>query len=155
MKITSRKARGQGGFAAVELAIMLPFMVALLALALLAGRLLWHYTVAQKAAHDAARYMSTVPAHDIVSTRVADAQAVGQQILEEEMSELNQGEMPRFTRISCISPLDATDTCNGLTTPTSVSAAVTMRIDDIFLLDVILSQPIIITAKVTMPYVGQ
>ena len=46
-------------------------------------------------------------------------------------------------------------TCNGLTTPTSVSAAVTMRIDDIFLLDVILSQPIIITAKVTMPYVGQ
>jgi hypothetical protein len=155
MEINSLKARGQGGFAAVELAIMLPFMVAMLALALLAGRLLWHYTVAQKAAHDAARYLSTVPAHDIASSRVTDAQSVAQQILEEEMSELNPGELPRYTKIECMSPLDATDACNGLTTPQKVSAAVTMRIDDIFLLDVILSQPIIITAKVTMPYVGQ
>lgn len=48
------------GSVAVEMAIILPIFLLLLAVPLYLGRIFWFYSVGQKAAHDAARYLSTV-----------------------------------------------------------------------------------------------
>ncbi|MBB3117005.1 TadE/TadG family type IV pilus assembly protein [Pseudoduganella violacea] len=58
----SAPRRKQGGVVAIELAIVLDLAVLLLlAVLLMGGRMMWHYTVLQRAAFDAARYMATMP----------------------------------------------------------------------------------------------
>jgi hypothetical protein len=59
------RARWQRGIAALEMALILPFILVLLPYPVLLGRAFWHYTMLQKAAYDAARYMSTAPAMDM------------------------------------------------------------------------------------------
>jgi Flp pilus assembly protein TadG len=61
MRPPCRAARRQRGVAAIELALILLFFMALLPFVLLFGRALQVYTALQKSAHDAARYMATVP----------------------------------------------------------------------------------------------
>ncbi len=60
MKRQMRKAqKNKNGSVAVEFAILLPtILIPLLAGALFFGRFFWHYTVAEKAAHDAARFVA-------------------------------------------------------------------------------------------------
>src|SRR5450830_1075662 len=53
--------RREGGVAAIELALILLFFMGLLPVVLLFGRALLAYTAMQKSAHDAARYMATLP----------------------------------------------------------------------------------------------
>ena len=63
MKAPGRKScpRRQDGVAAIELALILLFFMGLLPVVLLFGRALLAYTAMQKGAHDAARYMATLP----------------------------------------------------------------------------------------------
>lgn len=53
--------RRQRGVAAIELALIMLFFLALLPVVLLFGRALFAYTALQKGVHDAARYMATLP----------------------------------------------------------------------------------------------
>jgi cbb3-type cytochrome oxidase subunit 3 len=60
MSIRSRLwKRPEQGSVAVEMAIILPIFLMLLALPLFLACVFWFYSVGQKAAHDAARYLST------------------------------------------------------------------------------------------------
>lgn len=74
MKAPCRKScpRRQDGVAAIELALILLFFMGLLPVVLLFGRALLAYTAMQKSAHDAARYMATLPLPQMSSIGTAN-----------------------------------------------------------------------------------
>jgi Flp pilus assembly protein TadG len=101
-----RRARGaagrQRGVAAVELALLLPIMLVFLAFPLFFARYFWHYTVAQKAAQDAARYLSTISVQEMKTASLAQsAVAIASQIATTEMAELNPGSAPPSVAFVC------------------------------------------------------
>jgi Flp pilus assembly protein TadG len=101
----SSDIRSQRGVAAVEMAFLLPtIMIFMFALPLFLGRCLWHYTVVHKAAHDAARYLTTVPLADMKNpTRAAAAIKVAQYIATQETEELKPGGLyPVDVQVSCL-----------------------------------------------------
>jgi len=148
--------KAQRGVAAVEMAIVLPIFILLLAAPLFFARYFWHYTAAQKAAHDAARYLSTVSQ---VEMRTPDAGGVpaaarlAEQIALIETAELDPGRLAPFVDVYC-----GSTRCNGLTLPTQVRVFVQMRVQDtIFDLFTYMftgEDGILLTADVTMRYVG-
>jgi Flp pilus assembly protein TadG len=80
------------GIAAVEAAVLLPILLICLTFPVFFARYFWHYTVAQKAAQDAARYLSTVSAQEMRSKTLAKAAAaVATEIVRTEMGELSPG----------------------------------------------------------------
>jgi len=96
LRILRRKAptsRWQRGAAAVEFAILTPFLIIALAPFILYARYMWHYTAAHKAAQDAARYMSTVSVSEMQSRSLtAQAREVAVTIARRELSDLAPGE---------------------------------------------------------------
>lgn len=96
LRLLRRKAptsRWQRGAAAVEFAIITPFLIIALAPFVLYARYMWHYTVAHKAAQDAARYMSTVSVSEMQSRSLTiQAREVAVEIARRELSELAPGE---------------------------------------------------------------
>ncbi len=72
MRPPCRAPRRQGGVAAIELALILLFFMGLLPFVLLFGRALLVYTALQKSAHDAARYMATMPLPQMAQHRHGD-----------------------------------------------------------------------------------
>lgn len=148
----------QRGIAAVELAIILPIILMLLAIPLFFGRVFWHYTVAQKAAHDAARYMSEIPLVDINSlTRIGFHLAVARDIVTEEMSDLNPGPSPIAVEYQCEYPIGYAS-CDGSSTPKSVQVRVRVAMFDPIFDNVTKSfagdNGLVLNAAVTMPYVA-
>jgi Flp pilus assembly protein TadG len=95
-RLPSRRSAGgrrQRGSAAVEFAVLLPCLAIVLAPLILCARFMWHYTVAHKAAQDAARYMATVPIVEMRSrTLAARASAVAVDIASKELGDLAPGE---------------------------------------------------------------
>ena len=84
--------RRQRGSAAVEAALILPIFVVFLVVPIYYARCFWHYTVAQKAAQDAARYLSQVSAAEMRSPTLAQAASnIALQITQREMAELAPG----------------------------------------------------------------
>lgn len=82
----------QRGAAAVECAIVLPLLVLLLSFFVFYAQVLWHYTVAQKAAYDAARYLSTVTAQEMRDDVLAPTAAkIANDIVQAEIAELKPG----------------------------------------------------------------
>jgi Flp pilus assembly protein TadG len=146
----------QRGIAAVELAIILPILVALLAVPFYFGRVFWHYTVAEKAAHDAALYLSSVPLTEMKSqSRIAAVVNVAQQIYDQEIAELNPGEFAPTPTFQC-----NTMTCAGITIPDTVRVTVQMRVFDDFMSSFTTDYKdeeggIALTVDVTLPYVGK
>jgi Flp pilus assembly protein TadG len=146
----------QRGIAAVELAIILPILVALLAVPFYFGRVFWHYTVAEKAAHDAALYLSSVPLTEMKSqSRIAAVVNVAQQIYDLEIAELNPGEYAPTPTFLC-----NTMTCAGITIPDTVRVTVQMRVFDDFMSSFTTDYKdeeggIALTVDVTLPYVGK
>lgn len=79
----------QRGVAAVEAAVLIPVMLVLFTFPVFLARVYWHYTVAQKAAQDAARYLSTVSRQEMRSTTLsAAASNVAAAIARTELAEL-------------------------------------------------------------------
>ena len=85
------------GSVAIELALILSsILIPLLAAALFFGRFFWHYTVAEKAAHDAARFLASASPTEL-KTQCAnpffDACVVSaaRALARAEVSELNPG----------------------------------------------------------------
>lgn len=84
--------RRQHGSAAVELAIVIPVLLIVMTVPIFFARYFWHYTVAHKAAQDAARYLSTVSVREMRSSSLSNmANEVARGIAEEEIEDLSPG----------------------------------------------------------------
>jgi len=80
------------GVVAIELGILLPILIVFLTFPVFYARCFWHYTAAQKAAQDAARYLSMVPAAEMRSKKLAKAAAaIAVEIARREIAELAPG----------------------------------------------------------------
>ena len=152
--LTRGAMRRQRGIAAVELAFILPVAVLLLAFPLYFGRVFWHYTVAQKAAQDAARYLASVPLIDMKDPlRVGHAVAVAQDIALAETAELNPGPYAPSITVLC----DGLS-CAGFSTPATVRVGIQLYMVDFFFYGVTSvlfgDGGLALTADVTVHYVG-
>lgn len=153
----TNKARSQHGIAAVEFAVILPVLMLVIAITLLFGRLFLHYTVAQKAAHDAAIMLANATVLEISTSR-SDGADVGvatlaKAVAAEEITELNPGMVAPRVEVYC----DA-DACIGGAVPIEIRVLVRMKLSDIFFggfTDLVGgNQGVWIRADVRMPYVG-
>ena len=92
----------QAGVAAVELALLLPILVPFLTLGFFTVSILWHYTMAQKAAQDAARYLSTLSQAEITNPTLASAAgALAQQIVMRELADFSPDIAPVHPQMFC------------------------------------------------------
>jgi len=81
--------QSQEGSVAVEAAICIAFILApLLAFIFLFGKFFWHYTIAQKALHDATLYMAKAP---LAEVKTGDATKVANFIMRSETAEIDAG----------------------------------------------------------------
>jgi Flp pilus assembly protein TadG len=142
--------RRQRGIAAVELALVLPVFLILLTFPLYLGRVYWHYTIIQRAAQDAGRYLSSIPLSEMRNPARAPALvAVAYNIIDAELAEVAPGAYHYLPLVAC----DINTACGGFVTPTTVSVSIGMQIDDIFFSDVT-SLTLPLTVMVTYPYLG-
>ena len=85
----SRSRRSQEGSVAVEAAVCIALILAPLLLFIFSfGRFFWHYTVVQKAVHDATLYMAKAPLGEV---RSGAASAMAGHIIERETADLDSG----------------------------------------------------------------
>ncbi|MBQ5947022.1 TadE/TadG family type IV pilus assembly protein [Massilia sp. ST3] len=130
MKIFHSKPSRQRGAAAVELALILPILFIMLMMPLFISRFLWHYTVAQKAAQDAARYLSTISEQEMREATLASwATGVATQIARAELEEIVSDQSTPTIIVTC-----GDEPCSGyrnLALPETVSVTVRMGFFDI------------------------
>lgn len=146
----------QRGIAAVEFAVIAPILLVSLAFPLFFGRVFWHYTVAQKAAHNAAVYLASVPNLDMLDgKRQVGMMELARDMIDDGMVGFNpQGYDIPTVDISCDNR-----PCGNSVIPAAVRVIIRVRMnDDIF--DAITwvvtgDDGLLITADVTMPYVGR
>lgn len=149
------KRKRQDGSAAVEFALVLPILFITLVPLILYARYMWHYTVAQKAAQDAARYMSSVSQAEMKSKKLAGyAKNIAIEIARREVAELSPGEEIYDADIQCTTS-SGTHTCGSTTAiPTSVNIFINFKIfDTVF--GSYLPFDMIVESNVTMRYVGK
>lgn len=144
----------QRGAAAVELALIIPILLVVFSYPLFYARYFWHYTVAQKAAQDAARYLSTISRAEMkVGALAQDAAAIASDIATTELADLSPGGSPPTVDIEC-----GTAHCNGVGSrplPDTVRVIVTIDMfDNAFGVVDTGQYGIPITADVVMRYVG-
>lgn len=158
MKIHLReKLFSQRGVAAVEFALVLPLFVLLLAVTLYFGRLFWHYTVAQKAAHDAVILLANATRADIVASKPdlsnIEVSNLAAAVASQEISELNPGLTAPRIEVYCDGLA-----CIGSAIPAQVQVVIRMKVIDIFFGgftdEMGGAEGIWLTANVRMPYVG-
>lgn len=104
MKAPCRKScpRRQDGVAAIELALILLFFMGLLPVVLLFGRALLAYTAMQKSAHDAARYLATLPLSQMARGDTANQGAVfARQMVLDAMAESWPAMQPYLITVDC------------------------------------------------------
>lgn len=154
-RLLARMRRRQRGAAAVEAALLMPVFVTLLVFPLLLGRIFWHYAVIQKAAHDAARYLSSVPIAEMKNnTRGPHAAALAKEIVTMETAELyGGGDSLVSIGVTCDG-----DPCD-FGVPTTVEVVVRVRMHDPFFAtvtgDMVGEDGLPLRAKAVMRYVGQ
>lgn len=152
--IIARTLRSERGVAAIEFAVILPVILMMLALPLYFGRVMWHYTAAQKAAYDAARYLSSVSRGEIKDpAKIGGVVALAKSIANAETGELNSGPYPTVVSVLC----DNVE-CSGYVIPTAVTVNIQLYVTDIFFPSI--SAELaglgsgVLNAKVTYAYVG-
>lgn len=139
------------GVAAVEFAILLPLLLILLAAPLYIGRVLWHYTVIQKAAHDAVLYLSTVPEAEIRTPVLnAAAKTLATDLANAELADLPLGNYPPAITVECDGVA-----CDGYSVPSRVRITIRMRVQDPFFgSDLGGFDGILISSNAEMVYIG-
>lgn len=148
--ICSRVAQGERGIAAVELAVMMPFLILLLVFPLYFGRVLWHYTAIQNAAQDAARYLSKAPVSEMTNpARAVAVASVAEAIVARELAELAPGTYPYSVDVTCDSV-----SCVGFSKPTRVQVSIQVLMENIFFTGY-MSMSIPLTVSITYPYMGR
>lgn len=148
-----RHPERQRGAAAVELAFILPILILLMSFPLFLGRVFYHYTAMQKAAQDAARYLSTISHQEMRNPDLAEgAEAVAIGIITMELAELNPGLYPPRVRISC-----GNMSCAGLGArpmPETVSVQIQADLYDFLGMVEVGRYGLPLNVEVTMNYVG-
>jgi hypothetical protein len=152
-KTLSGSRKRERGSAAVELALIMPILVMLLTFPVFYARCLWHYTAAQKAAQDAARYMAGVPAAEMRSKKLGgDAQKIAENIAKEEIAELSPGKEFDPPQVTC-DGLSCGSSTGKL--PAKVRVYISFGMADTFFGVVDTGRyGLLITADVTMRYAG-
>jgi TadE-like protein len=97
------RTKRQRGAAAVEFAVISLLFVSFLTVPLFLARCFWHYTVLQKAAHDAALYLATISNNDMKNqSRALDAVKIANYIAAAEVAELYPGgDYAPITTVDC------------------------------------------------------
>jgi hypothetical protein len=151
---TMRWRAHQRGAAAIELALVLPILLIFLTFPIFYASVFWHYTVAQKAAKDAARYLSTISAQEMRSKKLAPAAAaIALEIAKTEIAELAPGSAIDDPVIEC-----GGIPCKGVTgkaLPKTVHVYITFDMYDTWFGVAYTGRyGLGIQADVTVPYVG-
>ena len=149
--------RSATGSVAVEMALILPLFLILLAGPLYIARAAWFYSVGQKAAHDATRYIATATQAEMRTGgggfNEARVPAIARWIAQQEL-----GEIVPFTDSILITILCDGDNC-GLLTPVRVRTAVRIGLQDNLLgsltVDYLGSTNMTLSSEVTMRYVDR
>jgi Flp pilus assembly protein TadG len=157
MNISIRSAvaqRRQRGVAAVELALMMPILLALLTVPLIVSIYFWHYTAAQKAAQNAARYLSTISVQEMRAGNLAlAAEAIATQMAQTQVAELTLAASAPVVEVYC-----ARVRCTGVGNrplPQTIFVSVRMDLfDNFFFIEEVGRYGLPITAEVELPYVG-
>lgn len=149
-----RSKRRQTGAAAVELALILPILLTFLLYPIFYAMCFWHYTVAQKAAQDAARYLSTVPQSEMRSPELAEAAGdMAVEIAQRELAELAPGSEIRVPKAYCGSDICG-DRSSGTPLPETVRVQLRFSVYDPFGVVDVGWTGAEITANYTLRYVG-
>jgi hypothetical protein len=125
------------------------------------GRVFWHYTVAEKAAHDAARFLATTSFRDMKAANGGEVPVavVARKIALEETQELSPGGYVTATMLCYVGDPDPYwDLCYGFDVPKRVMARVTIQLTDPFF-DAFTSEftngdPILLKAVMATDWVG-
>jgi hypothetical protein len=148
----------QRGSAAVELALLLPVLTMFMAFTIFYASCVWHYTVAQKAAQDSARYLSQVSRAEMMSDDLtAAAVSIANQIVKLEMAELMPGSKVKSPDIIC-ETMSGIHSCGFVSgeLPTAVSVSVSVSMFDTFFHVVDTGRyGLKINAEARMAYVGK
>lgn len=148
----------QRGIAALEMVLVPPLLMLILAGMLFLGRYFSYYTTAQKAAHDAARYLATVSQREMKTQSafggLAPVARLAETIGLQETAGLHPGPGVVIVTIEC-APL----ACAGIILPTKVRVMVQMQVTDElftpFSRTFLGENGMILFADVSMLYVGQ
>ena len=148
--------RTEQGSVAIEAAIILPVLILFLAVPLFLARIFWYYSVAEKAAHDGARFLSQATRLEIQASAAGAevaAAALAKAIVNAELDEIRPGLMGATPSVLCDGLV-----CGGLSIPSTVRVAVQIRVrDDVF---GFITNPLfgdeglLLTADVTVRYAG-
>lgn len=152
LSLANLPRKREAGVAAIELALLLPILIVFLMFPIFLSKCLWHYTVAQKAAQDAAHYLSTVPRSEMLSWELAEEAADrAVEIAEREIAELAPG-----SRITGPTAYCDTLVCGelGATAPKTVRVRLMFTMSDPLGLIDFGWYGLRITADHTMRYVG-
>ena len=156
-----QRRRRERGIAAVEAAVAMVLLILCLAVPLFLARIFWYYSVAQKAAHDAARFLSTASRVEMLTLGpgfegAAPIADVARDIVLAEIAEIR----PQLDAWAIDVQCDLTS-C-GMTVPKSVRVQVRIRIHDAILPAITDeffynqgNRAVNMTANVTMNYVGR
>lgn len=149
------RRRTETGNIAVETVLCLPILLLFLVAPLFLARAFWSYSVAQKAAHDAARFLANATQLEMVpgaGTGDAPIALLARGIADAELDDIKPA-LERYT----ISALCDGDVC-GLAVPQTVRVSVRLSLrDDVFsafTTELFGEDPLLLEARVTMRYVG-
>lgn len=145
------------GSIAVEMAFILPILVFLLTVMLFFARIFWVYSAGQKAAHDAARYISTATQAEMRTPgggfNEARVPAVARWIAQEELLDI----VPMTEGIA-ITILCDKIACSS-TVPKTVRVSVEISFQDYIFTDLIAEylgkSNLTLTSNVELPYLGK
>lgn len=148
--------RAEQGSIAIETAFSLLILSVFIVIPFLLARIFWFYSVAEKAAHDGARFLSNAAQHEIVvpmgSGDEASIARLAESIAHAELDEIKPA-LEYFT----ITALCDLDQC-GFEVPQTVRVSVRLRIrHEMFgsiAADIFGEDPLQLEARVTMRYVG-
>lgn len=153
LSLANLPRKREAGVAAIEFALLLPILIVFLLFPIFLSKCLWHYTVAQKAAQDAARYLSTVSRSEMLSRTLAEEAANrAVAIAERELTEL----APSSGNIQPYAYCDTLN-CGNLnigSVPTTVRVRLSFAMSDPLGLFDFGWYGLVISADHTLPYVG-
>lgn len=144
--------RRQRGASAIEAALLLPIFIIVLWPLVLWAQYLWHYTVVQRAAQDAAQFISTVPQVEMNSKILASrARNVAEEIVRRELSDLAPVDELSEPAVEC----DDLECGTVATVPETVRVVVSFDFYDRIFNTYLGPRGLTIEANITMRYVGK
>jgi len=154
---TQFRRGSEKGSIAVETALCLPILIVFLVVPLFLARAFWYYGVAEKAAHDGARFLSNARQWEIVATPGSGGQDLPIAQLAEAIAHAELDEIKPALEWFSITALCDLDEC-GFAVPQTVRLSVRLRMrDEIFgpfTSEFFGDEPLLLEARVTMRYVG-